>query len=268
MDFTQRKVDNTLVKVFKKENYDRFKNEFTSKIPISVYIGNTTKKHLIRVEEAIDKKETIKTIKGEMTANDSAMKLWIIKVIKLYYLTLKTSDFINEGSYLYFVLAPTLKNLINQPRNILVFGEANLKAKAIEVNRYQDDDERSSAGPKIDIIIKDKKYDIEVMIVEFSGPPSKTNKTHFLEDRHKIAKNLKAIHKRIVSNMEVPNVMLSRKLKLHGLQVYNNNLIMYSLSKPCKYGYVFTQDFQFSIPSSSSILCQVLPTFIKNMFSI
>lgn len=76
-------------------------------------------------------------------------------------------------------------------------------AEAIEVNRYLDDDKRSFTGPKVDLIIKDKKYDLEIMIVEVSGPPRKVNRTHFLEDRNKTAKNLKAMFKHIVLKMEV-----------------------------------------------------------------
>jgi hypothetical protein len=60
----------------------------------------------------------------------------------------------------------------------LIFGEVNLKAKAIEVNRYLED--RSNTGPKI---IKYKKYELEIMIVEVSGPPRKANRTRFLEGR-------------------------------------------------------------------------------------
>jgi hypothetical protein len=76
------------------------------------------------------------------------------------------------------------------------------------------------------------------MIVEISGPPNKINKTHFLEDRNKMAKNLKAMFKHIVSKMKVPNITQTQKLELFGLHIYNNKLIVYSLSKPCRYGYV------------------------------
>ncbi|KAL7315077.1 hypothetical protein PS15m_006575 [Mucor circinelloides] len=215
----------------------------------------------------------IKLIKEEVMAvgdtKGSQRKLWVLKVMKLFYVTLTSLDFANEDSYLYFVLSPMFKNLLlNNPRNCLIFGETNLKAKAIEVNRYLDDDERRFSGPKIDLIIKDKKYNLEIMTVEVSGPPQKVNQTHFLEDRNKTAKNLKAMFKHIVSRMEVPSVTLIRKLKLYGLQFYQNEVFIYSLSKPCDYSYVFVKDLQFSVLGESSISKQSMPTFLKNFPAI
>lgn len=60
------------------------------------------------------------------------------------------------------------------------------------------------------------------MIVEVSGPPHKISQTRFLEDRNKIYKNLKAMFKQVVAKMELPAMTLIRKLKLYGLQFYNN----------------------------------------------
>ncbi|KAL0140148.1 hypothetical protein V8B55DRAFT_1563606 [Mucor lusitanicus] len=93
----------------------------------------------------------IKALKQEVL--DSAYrKLWILKVLKLFYVFLDPSNFVNGDSYLYFILAPILKPLLLQDtRNRLVFGESNLKVKAVEINRYLDDDERRFAGPKIDV---------------------------------------------------------------------------------------------------------------------
>ncbi|KAI7899826.1 uncharacterized protein BX663DRAFT_175385 [Cokeromyces recurvatus] len=273
LDFSLKKEVNPLLTVFNETDYNRFKAEFTTKIPISAYAGNTSKRYLTRVEGTENKKQMIKLIKEEvMTISDtknSQKKLWVLKVMKLFYVTLTSSDFANEDSYLYFVLSPIFKNLLlNHPRNCLIFGEVNLKAKAIEVNRYLDEDERSFTGPKIDLIIKDKKYNLEIMIVEVSGPPQKVNRTHFLEDRNKIAKNLKAMFKHIVSKMEVLSVTLIRKLKLYGLQFYNNKVFIYSLSKPCVYSYVFVKDFEFSTLGEFSILKQSMPTFFKNFSAI
>lgn len=264
---------NPLLTVFNEADYKRFKAEFTTEIPVSAYIGNISKSYLARVEGTENKKQMIKLIKDEVMAADDTggrkRKLWVLKVMKLFYVTLTSSDFANEDTYLYFVLSPIFKNfLLGNPRNCLIFGETNLKAKAIEVNRYLDDDERRFTGPKIDLIIKDKKYDLEIMTVEVSGPLQKVNRTHFLEDRNKTAKNLKAMFKHIVSKMEVPSVTLVRKLKLYGLQFYNNKAFIYSLSKPCDYSYVFVQDFEFPVLGESSILKQSMPTFFKNFSAI
>ncbi|KAI7869876.1 hypothetical protein BDF14DRAFT_1879622 [Spinellus fusiger] len=170
--------------------------------------------------------------------------------VKLFYFIIKPVDYVNENSYLYFVLSPIFKNLLcNHPRVSLLFGEVNLKAKAIEVNRYLYEDQRRLAGPKIDIIVKDTKYNIEIMIIEVSGAPNKISQTHFLEDRNKICKNLKAMFEYIVSKMEVPSVTLVKKLRLFGLQFYNDEVYVYSLCQ-------------------SSVLIQLMPSFFKNFYAI
>jgi hypothetical protein len=101
--------------------------------------------------------------------------------------------------------------------------------------------------------------------LEVSGPLSKVNQTHFLEDRNKIAKNLKAMYKYIASKMEVPSLTLLKELKWFGLQVYDNKMHVYSLSKPCEHSYVFSQDVCFPVLDNKSILSHSLPTFIKNI---
>ncbi|KAF1803337.1 hypothetical protein FB192DRAFT_1251569, partial [Mucor lusitanicus] len=58
------------------------------------------------------------------------------------------------------------------------------------------------------------------------------NHTHFLEDRNKTAKNLKAMFKHIVSKLEVPSIISVRKLKLRGIQFYNGQAYIYTLSRP------------------------------------
>ncbi|KAL9551417.1 hypothetical protein MBANPS3_004261 [Mucor bainieri] len=111
---------------------------------------------------------------------------------------MKLDDFTNEGVYLYFVLAPLFKSLLtddDNSRTRLVFGESNLKAMAIDVNRGLDDDERRYTGLKIGMIAVDKKYNLEFLVVEVSGLLNKTNQTHPIEDRYKICKNLEAMFK-------------------------------------------------------------------------
>ncbi|CEP18085.1 hypothetical protein [Parasitella parasitica] len=209
----------------------------------------------------------IEALKQEVL--DSADRtLWILKVMKLFYGSLDPSNFANKDSYLYFILAPILKPLLLQDtRNRFVFGESNLKAKAVEINRYLDDDERGFAGPKIDAILIDKKYNMEIMTIEVSGPPNKINHTHFLEDRNKTAKNLKAMFKHIVSKLEDPSIISVRKLKLRGIQFYNNQAYIYSLSRPCD-SYVFSLDMVFPVLGQSSILHQSIPTFVKQFSAI
>ncbi|KAG1051656.1 hypothetical protein G6F43_006151 [Rhizopus delemar] len=144
----------------------------------SVSAGFSCKRVLSQVEKALDNKKALKDEKEKvLSMNDDKSKqrtLWILKIMKLFYFTLTSLDFTKEDAYLYFVLSPIFKNLLcNDPRTCLLFGKTNLKAKAIEVNRYLGDEKRRFAGPKIDIVVKDENYNMEIMLVEVSGPPNK-----------------------------------------------------------------------------------------------
>lgn len=94
---------------------------------------------------------------------------------------------------------------------------------------------------------------LEIMTVEVSGPPSKVNQTHYIEDRNKTCKNLKAMSKYIVSQMEVPSITMIRKLKLFGLQFYEDEVYVYSLTIPSNDFYVFSNDFKFPCLGQHSI---------------
>lgn len=118
------------------------------------------------------------------------------------------------------------------------------------------------------MIIKNEKYNLEIMIVEVSGPPHKVNRTHFLEDRNKIAKNLKAMLKHIVCKMEVPSVTLIKKIKLFGIQLYKDTVYIYSLSKPCNDSYALMKELEFPALGQYSVLHQSMPTFLKNFSAI
>ncbi|KAI7893287.1 uncharacterized protein EV154DRAFT_502332 [Mucor mucedo] len=235
--------------------------------------GNICKVVLNSVHFATDRKKAIKKEKKKKELvsgdKDKHMKMWVLKVMKLHYCNLQEDDYANEDTFLYFVLAPILKSLLRiNSRTALLFGETNLKSKAAEINRHLFDDERRYAGPKIDVIVKDKKYNLEIMIIEVSGPFEKVNNTLFLEDRNKICKNLKAMFKNIVSHMEVPSKTFIRKLKLYGLQFYNGRIFVYSICKPCDHSYVFVNDYSFSSLGPSSINPQQMPSFVKNMYGI
>lgn len=147
---------NNLQKFFGVDDCNRLKTEFTTKLIMNVFAGNTCKNILIRMKEGVNTKKVLKDEKEKVLPwNDDTNKqttLWLLKIIKLFYSDLKPADYANKDSYLYFVLSPIFKNLLcNNPRVSLLFGEVNLKAKPIEVNRYLFEDERRSAGTKIDI---------------------------------------------------------------------------------------------------------------------
>ncbi|KAI9483701.1 MAG: hypothetical protein EXX96DRAFT_537014 [Benjaminiella poitrasii] len=64
------------------------------------------------------------------------------------------------------------------------------------------------------------------------------------------------------------SMALVRKLKLFGLQFYNDQIFVYNLCKSCNHRYVFVQDFKFSVLGESSIFTQSMPTFFKNFYVI
>jgi hypothetical protein len=78
------------------------------------------------------------------------------------------------------------------------------------------DDERTQAGSKIDIIMLHKILKIAVSVCEVSGPHLKINKTHFLGDRNKLAKNMRSI----LNSIENTSSTEFKKIKVYGFQVY------------------------------------------------
>jgi hypothetical protein len=82
-------------------------------------------------------------------------------------------------------------------------------------------------GSKIDGIIINNEYSLEVEIIEASGPNHKVDTTHFVEDRIKIAKNLKSMYKYIMKLRDDPYIVIRKTFKVYGLHIYCK-LIMYS----------------------------------------
>lgn len=95
-------------------------------------------------------------------------------------------------------------------------GESHLDCAQPEVS----DDDRSNAGPKIDIIFFSKLFNLPVSVCEVTGPFNKTNKCHFLGDRNKLAKNMKYILRNIKKNTSTPDIYTFKKLKVYGIQFY------------------------------------------------
>jgi hypothetical protein len=68
-----------------------------------------------------------------------------------------------------------------------------LKIAAQDNNNKLYEEDYRSKGPKIDLIIRNIQLKIDISVLEISGVNTKANQVHFLEDRLKIAKNLKII---------------------------------------------------------------------------
>ncbi|CEP06975.1 hypothetical protein [Parasitella parasitica] len=130
------------------------------------------------------------------------------------------------------------------------------------------DESRAAVGSKIDIIISHKIFGVEIGVVEVSGPSHKVDKTHFLGDRAKIAKNLKSIHKQLERSATTPNLAALKRLKLYGIQVYLNKIIIYSLTRVSSSFWVFLCEQRIDIPSTSALFQNQLPAFFGYLWSL
>ncbi|CAG8534871.1 6781_t:CDS:2, partial [Acaulospora morrowiae] len=90
--------------------------------------------------------------------------------------------------------------------------------------------------------------DLEFSIGEISGPPNQLDHSHFFKDKIKIAKMLKVIINRIVkyggTGMDLSLV------KLYGLHVYYNEVIVYEMSIPFRGLYVFCEVMRSKLPTN------------------
>jgi hypothetical protein len=122
------------------------------------------------------------------------------------------------------VSQPSIRNYCTDINSTCLSGEPYLRCVAKWQNKKIYDEERRSVGPKIDIIFFHKLYEQELALLELSGPLHKTNHTHFLEDRHKTAKNLKHILKSIIDSKSPSSAAAIKKLKVYGFHLYGRSL--------------------------------------------
>ncbi|CAJ0630250.1 16587_t:CDS:2 [Entrophospora sp. SA101] len=128
-------------------------------------------------------------------------------------------------------------------------GEKCLFASSEDRNQEKNDKEDRNAGRKVDIIWSMKPTDLEFFVGEVSGPPNQRNHTHFFNDKIKIAKMLKVIFNRVVKKYGGAGMSLSL-LKLYGLHVYYNEVIIYEMSIPFRGLYVFCEVLQSKLPTN------------------
>lgn len=102
-----------------------------------------------------------------------------------------------------------------------IWFESTLKCKKDEENKILlESDGKATSVTKIDGIIIDEVYNLEVALIEVSGPCWKVDTNHFYEDRKKMAKNLKCMYKNLV-NLKTDVSLVSRKeLKVYGFHFY------------------------------------------------
>lgn len=133
----------------------------------------------------------------------------------------------------------------------------------------------------------------EISVVEVSGPISKVDKSHFLGDRSKIAKNLRLIYKQIEKLTNTPSLSDLKKLKLYGLQVYRkyyhihlmaferasyllffffgnfdvvNTIYVYSFSKCTANFYMFLLEKKIIIPTNPAMYKEQIPHFLGRLW--
>lgn len=113
-----------------------------------------------------------------------------------------------------------------------------------------------------------KHYHQEISLLEVSGPLEKINHAHYLEDRHKIAKNLKHILKSIIDSMPPSSAAAVKKLKIYGFHLYDDMFYIYSLSTPNLTNYIFCMEAAFKVPLTIATLRQNGPRFLAKLYTI
>ncbi|CAG8641433.1 17049_t:CDS:2 [Acaulospora morrowiae] len=154
----------------------------------------------------------------------------------------------SEETYIISVLGPILDQLFIKHKGNwrAKYGETCLKASAKGYND-QEYDNRRSPGKRIDAIIALKEEDEEFSVIEVSGPPLKSDWTHFKGDRMKIIKMMKSLMNRLAEIC--PNSDI-RMLKLYAMQSYLNQLTIYEFR--LKYAEVYTMVEVLKIPFPKS----------------
>ncbi|CAG8645245.1 8945_t:CDS:2, partial [Funneliformis mosseae] len=195
-------------------------------------------------------KNTLQQYKNHYNTFERVFTLnFVDHMIKLIEGTNLLLEPISEGTYIVSVLGPILDQIfIKHKENWRAkYGETCLKASAKECNTQKEDDNRRSPGKKIDAIITLKEEDEEFSIIEVSGPPLKSDWTHFKGDRMKIIKMLKTLMNRLAEIRPNSNI---RMLRLYAMQSYLNQLIIYEFR--LKYAEVYTMVEVLKIPFPKS----------------
>jgi hypothetical protein len=110
-----------------------------------------------------------------------------------------------------------------------VWFEGTLKCKKEEENGILlESDGKATSVTKIDGIVMDEAYDLEVALIEVSGPNWKVDTNHFFADRKKLAKNLKCVYKTIVGLKTDASLVSRKELKVYGFHFYRKSIITYN----------------------------------------
>lgn len=194
-------------------------------------------------------KEAKKKIKGISDDEEEKKKdaKYILQIVKIYKKRNEKNQLVtgeyNENEYLFYIIEPLFGIIMQRMKEIkLKCGESYLKVAAEEENANLYDEEHRSKGPKIDLIFKNTELNLDISILEISGANKKTNQVHYLEDRFKIAKNLKIILNGILRSSSFASAVLKRKMKVYGLHIYMNKPYIYSIYKPGGVNFIYVNE--------------------------
>lgn len=169
-------------------------------------------------------------------------------------------------------------------------GEASLKASKEMNDQRLDDAGRRSNGSNVDGIITHVDTGMELCIVEVSGPPAKNDHTHYIQDRKKIAINLRKMYKKILAKYATSNPSKLKDLVLLGVHMYSkyscnvgrwhkmanspipfsaeNRLYIYGLTMPALGIFSFSTIHYITIPNETIHASKDLPEFVFTLWSL
>ncbi|KAL7334437.1 hypothetical protein PS15p_200064 [Mucor circinelloides] len=252
-------------------------NQYLSDMKVEFKTDQAVVNFIKNIIKASEKKPLVDTLKEtkaiiEALPNGTSLTLLkqaVYKMIKICAGAIfagdnKFSGAWNEVEYTFFFIYPLLKQALHNVPFEFRLGESHLKCAIKNTN----DDEAADCGPKIDIIMYYKRLDLAMSVVEVSGPNHKVNKNHYLGDRVKIAKNLKSILKAIEKSTKTPDIITFKKIKVYGVQVYQNQIFIYSLARATDAFCVFLCEKKIDIPTSTGLFRNQILAFLSPLLNL
>ncbi|KAG2232114.1 hypothetical protein INT48_006791 [Thamnidium elegans] len=197
----------------------------------------------------------------------------LMKLIRDVYSSDGYCSLYNKQGELHFIatfLASLLKELFKSHscQFSLQWGDQALQIDKEDKQRNQKDDERRTPGKIPDAILSLKDYDLPFSLVEVSGPPNQLNHQHYVGDRIKLAKHLKASLKKIRRTIKSGDEDLYEDIKLFGIQVYLNKVYVYRLYQVTRGIYVFDTALSFDLACSAGLISSFMPRLVKNLWKV
>ncbi|KAI7851613.1 hypothetical protein BDC45DRAFT_445268 [Circinella umbellata] len=142
-------------------------------------------------------------------------------------------------------------------------GETKIKSAQLIDNDVLDDGERRSSSTNVDGKITLSATGLELCIIEVSGPPEVKDYTHFINDRRKLAVNMKKAFRFIIYKNKFGTKQMLKRMTIYGLQFYEHKLYIYSLKMPQWGLYVFQQEKELHMPVEPATAKTDVPHMIK-----